>query len=114
MEEEHEQQHQGQVQVKDVVFGRTVSEVHYQSKTIRRHVPGLFFTSARPGEPFTKGFFIYRGAESIALRTEQGHLDLLIMNKDFIVGLRRHNGDTTRVRLLTVYELKIAETILTK
>lgn len=114
MEDEHEQQHQEQVQDKDVVFGRIVSEVHYQSRRITRHVSGLFSTSAKVGEPFTKGFFIHRGAESIALRTEQGHLDLLIMNKDFIVGLRRHNGDTTRVRLLTVFELKVAETILTR
>ena len=99
----------------DQVLGRFVSQVHYnRSLTPPKHVDGLFTTGARIGERFTKGFFIHRCAESIPLRTEQGHIDLIIMDDTNVVGLRRHQGNANQVRLLSVYELKIAEAILTK
>ena len=100
---------------RDQVFGKFVSAVHYnKSMTPPKHVEGLFTTGARPGERFTKNFHIHRGAESIPIRTEQGHIDLLIMDDTYIVGLRRHQGNANQVRLLSVYELKIAEAILTR
>ena len=99
----------------DKVFGRLVSEVHYKrSMTPPQHVPGLFTTGARPGERFTKNFHVHRGALSVPIRTEQGHIDLLIMDNNYIVGLRRYKGNANQVRLLSLFELKVAEAILTK
>ena len=91
------------------ILGRSISAVHYESRRIPTHVPGLYSATAKPGEPFTKGFYIHRGAGSIALRTEQGHLDLLIMDENSIVGLRRYKGDQTRVRLMRISELRADE-----
>ena len=106
---------QVQVNERESVFGRIVSEVHYNRLLIPpQNVPGLFTTGSRPGERFTKGFHIHRGAESIPLRTEQGHIDLLIMDNNYIVGLRRYMGNANQVRLLSIFELKVAEAILTK
>ncbi|MCF8029889.1 MAG: hypothetical protein K9K39_03250 [Desulfohalobiaceae bacterium] len=91
------------------VFGRFVSQVHYnRSLTPPKNVEGLFTSGSRPGERFTKGFFIHRGAESVPLQSEDGHVDLLIMDQNYVVGLRRFK-ENGQVRLLSIRELKEVE-----
>jgi len=92
--------------MQEEIFGR---ELHpcYRSGILPRQASGLFYNNAMRGETFAKGFFVARGAQSLAIQGKQA-TGLVIMNSKYVLGLKRCREDGS-VELMSKDELQSIE-----